>query len=171
MFQYVVSRSNSNFSPQRIILPLFKKTYLFNSDLHPVFIPFDLCKLVVYKLSGDNIDGSVDSPVFTSVLINNAKRNRGLAIIDNDNLGFQLDITKPGTRTVAGISKTWKIKQILRHYVKISKAQRYFYTKKIVLHNQIPAVNDGISYTVYKIILVMVLKAISIFSSLYNYLR
>jgi hypothetical protein len=57
MFQYVVSRSNSNFSPQRIILPLFKKTYLFNSDLHPVFIPFDLCKLVVYKLSGDNIDG------------------------------------------------------------------------------------------------------------------
>lgn len=171
MYQYVVSRSNTNFSPQRLILPFFKKTYLYNSDLHPVFIPVDLCKLVVNKLSGENIDGSIDSPVFTSVLINSAIRNGGLVVIDNDNLGFQLDITKPGSRSVAGISKTWKIKQILRHYVKISKTQKYFYTRKIVLNNKIPVVNDGVFYTVYKIIFVIVLKIMSIFSSNHNYLR
>jgi hypothetical protein len=169
MFQYVLSRSNTNFSPQRVILPLFGKTYLYNSDLHPVFIPFYSCRLIVDKFSREKVVGSIDSSDFTSVLLNSAIRGGGLAIINNDNLGFQLDITKPGSRSVAGFSKTWKIKQILTHYKRISQTQRYFYGREIILNKQLPTTKDGMIYTAYKIIILMLFRGIYMFSNHHNY--
>lgn len=164
MLQYAIKRSNLNFSPQRIILTLFGKTYLFNTDLHPIYIPRDSCKLIVDSFSGSHHMGAVDSQSFTTVLLNFKNKKKNFLIIKNDLMGLQIDITKPNSRSVAGVLKEFKMSQIFNHYKSLSDEQKYFYGKRIVLNVDVCKNNETVIYKLYKIMILLFFGMINLLS-------
>jgi hypothetical protein len=132
MKQFILDKKNNFFSPQRVIIPFKKKTFLYGADLHPFILSNEICVALKERLLPKDENGSIDSVNFYRIIFAKLQINRNYVIIDSDEIGFQLDLTESNSRSTAGFHKICELKEVTKHLKLLGPEQRFLYGRKIV---------------------------------------
>lgn len=158
MNQYRLRELNQTFSPHRLIINFLNRVFLYNADLHAVAISPEICLRLVELTQINELNGSIDSPDFMHFILLSTKSRKNIFYNLEDILGFQIDITHPDSRSVAGKSKKWKVFQIYKHYKQLTPTQKVFYKIPFIMNFSFDDEKKYNFYTFYKIFVIMILR-------------
>ena len=164
MYQFIPFTKSNRFSPHRLIMFREDTLYMYNADLHPIAIPYE----ILSNLDLDKMLGAIDDPRCVSELLKSKPR---FQIIKNNNHGLEFDLTAPNEQLIPAVMPEFSFKNIMEHFLQLHSVQKKFYTVPVKwnIFNSFASIQKS---TLYEIILVklflLVLISIRFFKNVFK---
>lgn len=160
MYQFIPFNKNNKFSPHRLIMFREETLYMFNADLHPIAIPYE----ILNNLDSNKMLGAIDDPRCVNELLRSKPRYQ---IIQNNNHGLEFDLTAPNEQLLPAEMPEFSFKNIMKHFLQLHSVQKKFYTVP-VKWNILDSCNSIQKSTIYEYILVRSFLLILIFTRIFK---
>ncbi len=164
MYQFIPFTKSNRFSPHRLLIFREDALCMYNADLHPIAIPYE----ILNNLDSDKMLGAIDDPRCVSELLRSKPR---FQIIQNNNHGLEFDLTAPDEQLLPAVMPEFSFKNIIKHFLKLHPIQQKFYTVS-VKWNILNSSTSIQKSTFFEFILVksflLILMAIRIFKNVFK---